>query len=753
MLSRLRAQALPLSLLAPFVLALLIAPWLIERQVQAALDLRALRTQIAASIQQRTGLRLNVQGAHYDLFRGIVLNGARLYQEADGEERRYAFQAESVSLRFSLLAYLRGQPPVSKIVLNGARLAPGFGLNDWRRLISASLQQQNQQANPWIDPQAVLSADDMRLNLAELELEGNDQIAGEHLSIDLEATPDRGGFRFQSNVRLVGGEGGAMRLRGAWQRDGSARAQIEIDGAPLRLLTAMSAGAPFAPFKIGGESAGVLIRRGQLSATGSFDLYQNGSAGFNLQGGYRELSAEAGDPAFRLVRLRKGRGQLQLNGGFDSGARGSAYSILSMEQEGLKLRVESTHLIQAATGRGAPPPRKEVQIEAQIEFSEGEDGLQLAGVGSGRATLQLHYQEERQVDLHGNVQLQSLRFDLPEVLRSDTLDPQLTIEEFRLQRNPAAERWSIDAHGEFLSGSWNLEGDNRLILRTIPGLERGPALDQDIQLQGRLHGLSLADLAELTYRGGKAIVDAGSAGDSQKAEDLGPVWQNKFFETGVYRIYLENLKLALRLDIENPGEGLPSTLPLEANMRQGYLSVRIPNSFSAQAQVQLRYESNYQSYIPSQLIDFRLASSAPRLSLERFTGDAGPVRDYDLSYAFSGEGVYPGDLVQRSFSRLSIKLSGLRLDRGQQLELLRHALSIPEGPAPIDQLSYVRTTDGPQAQLALRALTRNRDVSIQGEYNIGIGGRLELRQVDLADGSRSSLPLRVQANGDWTPTL
>ncbi|MBX7057162.1 MAG: AsmA family protein [Leptospirales bacterium] len=756
MLKLIRAHALTAALLSFVLLAVLIAPGLINYGMQSRLDFRKIRQQSSQLVLQKTGLRLTIQGAHYDLFRGIVLNGARLYNEPPGQERQYLMQAESVHLRFSILAYLRGEPPVSKIVINGGRLLPGaFGPAQWRSLINRIVSDVNG-SSAAAPPQelfandASLSADDLRLNLAELRLPLRDPPRGEYLSIQLEAAPLDDGLRFKAQVKLVGGEGGGIELRGAWQRDGSARTLVEFHQTPLRMAAALAAGTPLVPLALTESSSAILLAGGALNGTGSIDFYRDRAAGFNVQGQYRDLSLRLGDPAFRLIELQRGEGDINWNGGFDAEDARRSYSTLRLEQPGARLLIESRPLT-ASSPRSAP--LSDTRIDAELEFGDGRDLPAFSGADGGRASVNLRYSDIAGEDLSGSVKLQALRFALPESVQSDTLDAHFTVHECELIRSARDERWKLVAHGGFLGAAWQTAGDLRLRIRRTPGQSPGFSLDQDLKLHGKLQSLSLLDAAELAARSGEAILHSGISAESSKAEDRGPLWQNKFFETGVYRAYLENLKLEAVLDWIHPGEGLPELVPVQIAMRQGFFSVRIPQIQAERAQLQLRYETNFQSYIPTQAIEFRLHSAAPALSLERFTGQSDVPADYDVSFAFSGEGVFPGDLVQRSYSRLSLQCSPFSIDRGQRLELLRHALNLPDGPMQMKRFNWVRTTDGPKTIVAARAETDALDLNLSGEYGIGLGGRLELRYVRLADGARTSVPVIVQPDGQWTPSL
>jgi hypothetical protein len=192
-------------------------------------------------------------------------------------------------------------------------------------------------------------------------------------------------------------------------------------------------------------------------------------------------------------------------------------------------------------------------------------------------------------------------------------------------------------------------------------------------------------------------------------------------------------------------------------MQSGYVRAELEPNRSDTGELAFKYTANFLSFIPRQEIEFKLLLRDSGLRSARFLGANAPLGDADLSYAYAGDGVFPGDLVQRSFSRLSINLTRVTLGEGRIYDLIRHDAGLDQAETALDALSLTRTTDGPKAQLVLRALgVGNRfDFAGTGEGVIGIGGEMELRFLDrrAAAERRATLRFRQLPDGEWAPRI
>lgn len=794
--ANLRSGVIRLILVGVSAAALLPAPWILESFIASELDYRALRAGFARVFHERTGLYVTIQGVHFDIFRGLVFNGTKFYQENAGQERVYLAQAESLVLRYSVWERLRGRPPVTALSLRGGRIfreGPGFG-EYWRlmqrlardapeapatapeapgaRAQSDSLpierqpeESARQAASALLPPRLAFSAEDLRFNLSDIDLTLRERLSVDALSLDLEATPEGDAYRLKLDLRALREERAVGRLqgRGELRADGRSRLLFEVEGLPLRLLGALFPESPVAPIAIASNASGVYVASGEVAGSGSVESYGDG-AGFNFDGAYENLSVALGDPDLRLVSIEEGSGRVYLNGGFEPARPESGYILLRVNQPGFALEVERRNIGAPAglptRGRNAPaaPPRT-LEVKGEFEFGETPDLPRFAGLESGRAKLQLRSESGRETRPFVQLELADWKFALPQALESETLEPEFFLTRCRIASRTPGGPLDAELSGTLLGGQLRLKGEIDLAMRPLVDPVAEYTLVQNYRLAGELDGAKYEDLGELAYRIGESILREGSGDQSRKAEDLGPLWQNKFFETGLYRTYLENLKFNLSLNVLRHGlEGrLPAPVQLNASMQSGYVRAELEPNRSETGELAFKYTANFLSFIPRQEIEFKLLLRESGLRSARFLGANAPLGDAEVSYAYAGDGVFPGDLVQRSFSRLSINLARPTLGAGRIYDLIRHDAGLDQSETALDALSLTRTTDGPKAQLAVRAIgAGNRfDFSGTGEGVIGIGGEMELRFADrrAAAERRATLRFRQLPDGEWAPRI
>ncbi len=614
-------------------------------------------------------------------------------------------------------------------------------------------------------PRLAFVAEDLRFNLSDIDLTLRERLSVDALSLNLEAAPDGDNYRLKLDLRALREESlvGRLRGRGELRADGRSRLLFEVEGLPLRLLGALFPESPVAPIAIASNASGVYVAAGEVAGSGSVESYGDG-AGFNFDGAYENLNVALGDPDLRLISIEEGGGRVYLNGGFEPERPESGYIILRVNQPGFAIELERRNIGAPAgvpaRGRNSPPaPPRTLEMKGEFEFGQTADLPRFAGLESGRAKFQLRTESGRETRPYVQLELDDWKFALPRALESDTLQPEFTISRCRIASRSPGGPLDAELNGALLGGQLRLKGEIDFAVRPLVDPVAEYTLVQNYRLAGSLDGAQYEDLGELAYRIGDSILREGSGDQSRKAEDLGPLWQNKFFETGLYRTYLENLKFNLSLALLRHGlEGrLPAPVKINAAMQSGYVRAELEPNRSETGELAFKYTANFLSFIPRQEIEFKLLLRDSRLRSARFLGANAPLGDADLSYAYAGDGVFPGDLVQRSFSRLSVNVTRATLGDGRIYDLIRHDAGLDQAETALEALTFTRTTDGPKAQYALRAVgAGNRfDFLGAGEATIGIGGEMELRFTDRRATAerRASLRFRLLPDGEWAPRI
>ncbi len=786
--------------------AIPVVPYLLEQRIAAGLNTESIRTELANAVHRRTGLHLQVQGLRFDLLRGIVLNGAAFYEEKTDDERQapnaadvervYLVRAEKVYLVFSLLDYFRGLPPVYEIRLEEGRWNSMHRRpSGWWDLFTESLTRSPEPGaatDPRNDAAADYLRDDVRIRLRDLriDLEGwnpGRNVQAPRLRFDLtyEHNPEGGGH-IQMEIRAEQELGGRLRAHGSFDARGAGRLHFSIEDMKLEGLAAAIDDTPLVPVELAGDDAPLRIRGGELNGEGSFDSYVTPpggeeavqrSIGLNFTGRYRRTGLSAGDGENTLVAIEETGGRIHYNGGYipDPGEgrhrdeHTGAYFELSVESR-------------RDPGGRRPYTLDVAHYDLPLESRRGEDqaylsfrgkllaseSLQVKGFSAGELEFDLRFDRPftrprygvQESYPRGSLRISGARPELLDFARapgSDEGAPPLLIQSANLTLEPGNDERRPEAtlkgnvQATLLGGKLEADVSGTAKLLYGPGPAGGPSayrIAVDGEFDSSLDSLSVTDLVNVIYDGHRSIHSTGSNSETRRAEDLGPVWHNKFYESPLYTTLIGNVDLRGNLTVRSaqPQGLLPPGQNLSARLSNGYLRID-----SDSEQLDFRYEANFQALLPRQ--DFQLRWQVPenRQAFPRFTGSEKPPGSIDLRFSYGGDGVLAGDMIQRSYSRFELEAGNVSLGRRPTLEAIRLQAALPAGETHLDRFQILRSTEGGAVSLRVRGDANDLQVSATGEAIIGYGGELEVRYY-IADGAeRGNMEFRIHPNGRYVP--
>jgi hypothetical protein len=803
------------------------SPYAIERWIHASLDYNRIKSQTEDAVRARTGLGFASQGLRFHIFRGIVFNGARFFEEKS-DERIILARSENLILEFSLIQYLRGRPPITEIRMDAGRLILPAGSNAtdmWRRfqrILRGPAPRAGESETPpegtrgdsRLEPgrspvgNARYLADQVRFSAQDVQI--HSESAGSslfgRLRLQLEATmpdPQVPGdlIRFRVRVRTpedVDGATEPLDGRGEFTPGGTGRFYFTVRETPVTLLAGFFESTALLPVRLTGPAApppaGIRLRAGRMAGKGSFDVYPDQARqpiGLNFEGSFTGLEANLHFAGGRLFEIHQGAGRLRYNGGFETEGESRHFTLAltaAPRAEGparpaYHFDIEQRDIAATAQRRSENylALRGYVQNETQarcVAFDRGRLDFDLrikrdAPGRRGPATGSGTYQTS------GHVRGTDIIVELPKPKKSaPTADSansnsvresfaNLELKSVRLEwdavRPNRPSAFTLQAEGHFLAGALSIAGDGNLdLMPTADGI--AARVFTNLELRARSSGVRLEQVADALYNLYQSVRQAGLDPESRRAEDAGPLWQNKFFETPIYKSLLENLRVRARLDIRDaqPRLSLPPELSIVGRMENGYLRLESENGsppWTAGAEdpapgFQLKYESNLQAILPRQDLQVQVNIPQNRLGLQRFTADRSPPESLELRYQMGGDGVFSGDLMQRTYSRLEIQTRGVRFGRRRIFDIIRHEAGLPGDVIRMDRLSLIRSTDGSKSNLRLQAASPEIVIDGQGENLAGIGGELLLRFRFPADPqARGDLRFRIRADDSYVPEL
>ncbi len=872
-------------LLAAGCLVLILAtPYVLERWLDSNLDYERIRTQTAAAVRQRTGLEFTSQGLRFHLVRGIVFNGVRFIEPKSGADVRpgsgntrsngvVLARTENLALRFSVLDYLRGLPPVHTIQMNSGRVLPGDrgALDFWRffqRILQASSPTKAAAADTDASTATAVTADAggqspdsppgadptdpgrldrylaprLRFVARDIQIQSAGSLAyvsgADRIRIDFQASmpdpelvDDTADFELSVRVpvfdldsgpgddaQAADGASGPLRCRGSFRPDGSGRLYFTFTDTPLPFIARMLEGTALAPLRLTTREAGastsvpgLRIQTGTLTGDGSFDVYpgsRSGAIGVNFEGRYRRLGARLYFAGGRLLEFRESAGKLEYNGGFELGGdnrhfrarvttndAGGGLAASLNAQSGYNLEIVHRDIeadprdrANAAAGSGASTvdeDRFALRGFLNLNQNAGLGGFASGGrfqfdldLDRNARKLPRRSRAPRVYELRGFVEGQDLSFRFARDAATNENGPGdlIEMEKLRFDWGPLPERnqagvvvsrdrsepeFAFEARGRFAEGDATLSAQGRLDLQPTADASLPLRLVSDLEIEGRLDQAQVARVLDfLRYRYAN-VRRLGYDPESRRAEDAGPLWQNKFFESDFYRSVVEGLRARARFEIRGarPTGTLPPELNLVGRTENGYLRVESENGFNGgqpdAPEFQLKYESNLQAILPRQDLQLRFRVPRNRLAFESFTADPTPPANFDLRYFMGGEGLLPGDLMQRTYSRLELEASGVSLGRNRLLDIMRHEAGLSGDTLRLERLDLTRSTDGGESSLRIRAgATDVLNVEGSGENLAGIGGSLRLRfRFPDSPGDDRRLKFRIRPDGGYVPEL
>lgn len=701
--------------------------------------------QAAKEASVRTGLPVTIQGAAFDLFRGIILSDVKVCPE----NRPCLATLDRVVLNLSIIRAIKKQFPVKEVRLSGGKIVlAAVSQADWTRLESAVLGTEKPGGerpvekkpaaegvpeNKIVIPKVVV--EDIKVHLPD---ETQDALT---LAADWETGPD-GDLVHAS----LGRRRASLRATVRVKPDRTTRVDLTIRSFPIELIRAL----PLPEERMRGF---YWPAHGRLSGKGSIDF---GTAGTSLhfKGSYSELDAQFPRQGRSAFAIRDGEGSFELGAGFKSRDSGALVSMLRVEGDGLDFE-SYWQAGMSGPGRLDLKGRLELGGDGHVEVLSG---LVSRGLFTFQAALQVPVGNGSIVP-DGTLKFENAAMRLPKRLGAprtlpDAVREPVTIDTGELTWKPAV---AFTMKGKALGAGLEVHGKGDMPLSRTRGARSDEyTFGNDLKIEATIDGLSFRDTAANAAILWERAQLLGYGALAEKAEDLGPTWRYNFMDQETYQLLVKPTEIDALIKVRNMKETGPwsNELNVEFRKHNGYFRLLVPEQKTETASLAFEYQVDLEPKLPRHEIKFRMDAKNADLALPELTGSDRKAGRIDLTYNFAGDGWLAGDLANRSYSQMQLEAEGLDLARLKPAEIIRIATGAGADDLVFDYFRLVRNSDGPVIKFPWIE-GRSQRFSFQGlgTHIPSQGGTVSLgyNRGDGPDKKTGKVYLKILADGRWIP--
>ncbi len=696
----------------------------------------------------RTGLPVTIQGAAFDLFRGIVLSDVKVCPE----NRPCLVTLDRVVLNLSTIRAIKKQFPVKEVRLSGGKIVlAAVTQADWARLESAVLGADKPAAEkPGSDkkpPSQEITGPESKIVLPRIVIE-NVKVhlpdeTQDALTLDAEWETGPEGDLVRAALRR---RRASLRSTVRVKQDRTARVDLTIRSFPVELIRAL----PLPEERMRGF---YWPARGRLTGKGSVDFGRDGTS-LHFKGSYSELDAQFPRQGRSAFAVRDGEGSFELGAGFKTKEAGALVALLRVEGDGLDFESRWEAGL-SGPGRLDIKGRLELGGEGHVEVLSG---LVSRGEFAFQAALKVPA-GNGEIIPDGILTFEKAALRLPRRLGAVKTLPEavrepITIDKGRLTWKPAVE---LQMSGKALGAALEMHGKGEMPLSLVRGARSNEyTFGKELKIDATVDALSFRDTAGNTALVWERAQLLGYGSLAEKAEDLGPTWRYNFMDAETYQLLVKPTEIDANFKIRGMKETgpWPDELTVEFRKHNGYFRLLIPEKKTETASIAFEYEVDLEPKLPRHEIRFRLDAKNADLALPELTGSPRKAGRIDLTYSFAGDGWLAGDLANRSYSQMQLEAEGLDLGHLKPAEILRIATGAAPDDFVFDYFRMVRNSDGPIIKFPwLEGRSSRFSFQGLGTHVPSQGGTVSLGYTR-GDGpvkKTGKVYLKILADGRWIP--
>ncbi|MCB1169477.1 MAG: hypothetical protein KDK25_04045 [Leptospiraceae bacterium] len=709
---------------AGIILVLVLAGWIaipaVEAQLLSSLEKQDLEDRIQEELKT-TGLRITYQGKRYELLYGLILKGAKLEKEQNGEYVPVA-EFRNLVLSVSYIRWLTGGEPLKSIRSYSGRVFASTILSHRSESFLEQLR-------------TFMSARDIDIAFTGISWETGQKSIDSRIRVDMNLAADEGALHLDFRFH---GDSGEIKFEGILDKT-RRRVFITLSDVPLSLLLDFLRTSDSVP------SLQILPEwtefTGIINGKGSMDLQEPGTAA-NLKGKIRSLNLVGGDPFGLNLR--------DMNGDFHFS------QVYSYEEGVLKsdIQIESHPALQSKLSyeksRTGLPHR--LQLNGRAQFTDSRQNQEntistsfMHCSGAAEYSIELAYNDSlSRIDVVPDVKLKDFRLLPP----NDWIGSSDALANLELHLNGKSER--LTGTGTLLGARTSI--DSRGSISLVRDTEGKLTLVQNFNHSAEVRGLSYEQLTALLIDTHSWILDRASRPDAKKAEDQGPLWENQFIDMPLYKQLLAGLnwKGEVRLVDLHGGKGLPRKATIRLSSNRQNFNITLDEDRGEPGVLRGRYMGVWNEQLPTHTLSLNIKQKEIEINWPGITAGQGPD-GVSIDANYSSNGLYPADLINYSNGNMYFEAYNMDLKAFAPFELGLKMLGqkVPEGPVPGD-IEVVRSGTGQEIEYYRIVVETDGLVARGGgRYTIYEGGRTWL---NVATGdSQQKLNFQVQKNGKWLP--
>lgn len=266
-----------------------------------------------------------------------------------------------------------------------------------------------------------------------------------------------------------------------------------------------------------------------------------------------------------------------------------------------------------------------------------------------------------------------------------------------------------------------------------------------LRLDGKISAIDPPAAAAAIFAVHKSLTGLGAAQDAEKAEDTGPLWEQR--RRGPVAVSLLS-SFQINGGLDCPGITGMSAEPVRiyAQKTGAALSARIDFE-TAESHLNADYSLTFDADLPHQSIHIKYMNLSNNVSLQYIIGHVHAPKTLFVDYTTSLDGFLPADLVFKSSSNLFLKTGPLP----PAFDPAPLVLSVANmDDKPLDELEIQRVTEGGRTIWSKVAVKRGEE-SATGSGEFGQDGGKAVFYLIGPGGKSTRVDLGLTEAGKWYP--
>lgn len=737
------------------------AKWILEYQIKKSLNLKAIRGELESNFKNSPDIMLTTQGIYFDITDGIILNGIRFSRQNKNGNFQNILRADRLILEFSILNYFQRKPVLTSIRLqSGDWLVPIENENTFFELFDKLILLIDSDRNPksplaaYFIPKPELFLNNIHFNLNHDNKYNSLDANLNSIFVDFKLKKDLDQIKIEFKIRKDGANYSnyILQARGSWTDNKQIKIRFELNKISLIQLFTLIQKSPVIPKQSMTDLDWLQFSNGNLSGKGSIETYGDG-IGFNLETLIHDLDVDIFLSDRKFLELKTDSIELKYNSGW---LKNQQLAFLKTKLENSDFYFTADYKNPGVHPNSIAKNKNNARTKINTRFSmNNTSGVKIIGLQKkGQVNLSLLVDHpKRYSHTIPQIQFNARNLETNKIIHTTNSESikisSLNFEVSKDRNIPAI----LKTNSRIGEAEVTIEADGQFkIYRYRDSISMAP--DMNFQIVSK--NISYKDLLNMIWNTHNKIIYNGSRQEAPRAEDKGPLWEEKFLQSDFYITYIHDTKLKFDVILENlrPASNLPESLKLSGELNQGLAELKLDKVQCEKCDLRFLYKLNMQRSIPRHDIQVTISNPENKYPFSLFTGSKNAPSAYRFQYFMAGDGWLAGDILHRSFSRFELTAQNVTLSSPRIVKLLAYGTGLNTPNFLLSSIRLKYGTEGPRVQYYLDATHSNSArISSQASYKTGSPGFGHLKFLNNPDGSNRNLYIKFKPDNSWTPVI